>query len=356
MKYKPLLLATMSSEEQYVSISEAPMSSDDGKSELEQYWCEFVERALPGTTLVRVDVLFDGRGRVTVRYVPPWDKKLIGSFMDAANALVDYCICRVEVDTSKLRFEYIHCDDTTIRPSLMWDNSNLEPAVDPGAFCKPRTPDKPRGVIPDGSQLELPPQPDLGAFMTYKEQPDVPDAVREIAKQNTFRSEPPKIHPIQQARMAKDAAEPNSFLRQAAGRAAPGVNMHFQPPAPLLPPAVTTRGRGFRTGEHSRSVVLWQREWDDEVRRVVKSPNPVRDQQVAETRNAFVKDLVMAEFSRLAMENAKHDADAISHAVAQVDQARELLKKEVRRDYMLRLFLTFVVGVAVVLVLHVVAW
>lgn len=258
MKYKPLLLATMSSEEQPVSISEAPMSSDEGKSELEQYWCEFVERALPGTTLVRVDVLFNGRGRVTVRYVPPWDKKLIGSFMDAANALVEYCICRVEVDTSKLRFEYICCDDTTIRPSVIWDSSKLEPAVDPGRAMKPLIPNKPSlsPLLPDCVKEEC----EKVQEAERKEFTELQRTVLDFC-----------AHPLQQARMAKDAAEPNSFLR----------NPLFVAPAATLPDGRPYRGigrapdvslsssssafvhQGMKMAKRQRpgtTVVLWQRE------------------------------------------------------------------------------------------------
>jgi len=345
------------------SISEAPMSSD--VSELEQYWTAFVERAVPGATLTRVDDLRDGAGRVRLRYKPPWEKEWIGMFIDAANALTEYCITNVDVRPSELRFQYISCSNMSVRPSLCWDSRNLEPAVDPGAFCKPRTPDKPRGATTMFGQFELPPGPDLGAFKKAATVSGLPPHVMQIADDNS-RWGPPherdKPHPIQLAREMKAASEPHSGNERNTG----GYTA-----ATFATMAKANAARpGFRFSQRNAlpGQVSWNDDWDRHVNSLISTQlaafeGSVQKQQVRETRLAYqteleksrVAALVVDQFQRLAEARALRDAnDERDREVARELQLAEERLETVR--FQKRLFASMCFFVAFLVVLYVGWW
>lgn len=168
------------------------------------------------------------------------------------------------------------------------------PAVDPGAFCKPRTPDKPRGATKDFGQYEMPPRVNMGAFMNVVTPANVPPEVIRIADQFTpyGPSQRDKPHPIQLAREHKAASEP--------------------------PPGIT----GGRVGQmpfYPRVKVgvdpTWQRQWDNEVLRLIASrvEHPTsRAYRREEKKGIMTKQIgeaVQAEFQRLAELRALQDAN-----------------------------------------------
>ena len=101
------------------SISEAPMSSDEKDTALKAEWEQVcIENGVDPAT----HCLPDGR-KVNVGYL---------------------VVCK------KLGHPYPSFEPTVVVPD------EVLPAVDPGAFCKPRTPDKPCQTQRDTGQFRLP--------------------------------------------------------------------------------------------------------------------------------------------------------------------------------------------------------
>lgn len=306
------------------SISEAPMSSD--VSELEQYWTAFVERAVPGATLTRVDDLCNGNGRVRLRYKPPWEKEWIGMFIDAANALTEYCITNVDVRPSELRFQYISCSNMSVRPSLCWDSRKLEPAVDPGAFCKPRTPDKPCQTQRDTGQFRLPVPDNVKAVCTQVRQAEQ-DRCNAL-----YADAMARIHPIQLAREMKAASEPPSGNERNTGGYTAATYATMAKAKAARP--------GFRFSQRNAppGQVSWNDDWDRHVNSLISTQLAafevsMQKQQVRETRLAYqteleksrVAALVVDQFERLTEARAAEDAKVVEeHQKALAVELRQL--------------------------------
>lgn len=375
MKYKPLLLATMSEAGDVMesaSISEAPMSSD--VSELEQYWTAFVERAVPGATLTRVDDLRDGAGRVRLRYTPPWEKEWIGSFMDAANALKEYCITNVDVRPSELRFQYISCSNMSVRPSLCWDSRNLEPAVDPGSMraSESKAMDYNKKIDWDAHAAEadkrirecvasrgvgavkpsLSPQARAVCEQVMKAEQERFSALQQAAMD--------AIHPVQLAREMKAASEPPSGNERNTGGYTAATFATMAKAKAARP--------GFRFSQRNAppGQVSWNDDWDRHVNSLITTQlaafeRSVQKQQVRETRLAHqtepeksrVAALVVDQFQRLAEARAAEDAKVVEEH--QKALAVELAQLEAVR-FQQRLFASMCFFVAFLVVMYAGWW
>lgn len=214
------------------------------------------------------------------------------------------------------------------------------PALDPGAFCKPRTPDKPKGATSYFGQFELPPGPDLGAFKKAMTPTNLPPGVQQIA--DNFSWEGPrdrdKPHPIQLAREHKAASEPP---RPSGNAERPGFRFSQEP-------------------KYRQLQVSWSSDWDRQVNKLVAAQldafeKNVRKQQVRETRLAYqtelektrVADLVQREFQRLAEARAAEDAKVVEeHQKALAAELRQLeAVRFQQRLFACLLFVGFVVVV-----------
>lgn len=268
------------------SISEAPMSSDEKDTALKAEWEQVcIENGVDPVT----QCLPDGR-KVNVGYL---------------------LLCK------NLGHPYPSLESKP--PTVVVPEEEL-PAVDPGAFCKPRTPDKPRGATTMFGQFEMPPRPDLGAYMKAVTPTNLPPGVQQIA--DNFSWEGPKDrdkpHPIQLAREMKAASEPPAAKRTE-------------------PPAYAFNGR------------------DGKLNIVGNVPRTVVRRAVYETDRKVVQELVQAEFQRLAEARALRDAnDERDREVARELQLTEERLETVR--FQKRMFASMCFFVAFLVVMYVGWW
>lgn len=248
-------------EDSSVSVSETPMSSSSDGDKDAAIIAEWKQVCLENGIDPETHCLPDGR-KVNVGYL---------------------VVCK------KLGHPYPSFEPTVVVPE------EVLPAVDPGAFCKPRTPDKPKGATSVFGKFELPPVPDLGAFKKAVTPSGLPPHVMQIADDNS-RWGPPerdKPHPIQLAREHKAASEPPSASE-----------------TPLLafkPKASRPGFRGAQQPQASQSPKP-EREWEDFIRRITREEIGRVDGRCSPSDKRTV-DLVQREFQRLAEARALQDAN-----------------------------------------------
>lgn len=300
------------------SISEAPMSGDEKDTALKAEWEQVcIENGVDPVT----HCLPDGR-RVNVGYL---------------------VLCK------KLGHPHPSFEPTVVVPD------EVLPAVDPGAFCKPRTPDKPKGTTRDFGQFPLPPGPDPLAFLTARTPTNVPESVLKIANECTSQHGPrrdlDKPHPIQLAREHKAASEPRPSGREET------PTLAFKPKASRP---------GFRVSQPQEPRASQspkpKREWEDFVRRITReeigrmdgrcSPSDIRTRQLVQQE---IGSKIQQEFQRLAEARALRDANDERDR----EVARELQRTEERLEavrYQKRLFASMCFFVAFLVVMYVGWW
>ena len=310
------------------SISEAPMSGDEKDTALKAEWEQVcIENGVDPVT----HCLPDGR-KVNVGYL---------------------VLCK------KLGHPHPSFEPTVVVPD------EVLPAVDPGAFCKPRTPDKPRGATTMFGQFEMPPRPDLGAYMKAVTPTNLPPGVQQIA--DDFSWEGPKDrdkpHPIQLAREMKAASEPRPSGNERNTGGYTAATYATMAKAKAARPGFRFSQRNAPPGQ-----VSWNDDWDCHVNSLITTQlaafeGSMQKQQVRETRLAYqteleksrVAALVVDQFQRLAEVRALRDAnDERDREVARELQLTEERLETVR--FQQRLFASMCFFVAFLVVMYVGWW
>lgn len=184
-------------------------------------------------------------------------------------------------------------------------------------------------------QFEMPPRPDLGAYMKAVTPTNLPPGVQQIA--DNFSWEGPKDrdkpHPIQLAREMKAASEPHSGNERNTGGYTAATFATMAKAKAARP--------GFRFSQRNAppGQVSWNDDWDRHVNSLITTQlaafeGSVQKQQVRETRLAYqteleksrVAALVYDQFQRLAEVRAAKDTLALMEREEQLETVVQKLR------------------------------